>query len=200
MNLEKVNKLLMDHEKLGGNLAVMYPLLKDRIDGIYEDTEVPFKEEFLFFENKYLEIKKHMLENGITGDILDIGCQFGFQSELFLDCNSYTGVDVAKHRFFNQDKEHVQYIIGNFPNNVTLPLEDSVVCSVMSIGYFNNYIHPDNEVALARIVEQYKKIKHLYISTTEELVEQLEPHFSIKECLLESRAGHSRFNVYYMGK
>jgi hypothetical protein len=97
-NLENIKELL---KKYDGNCSLLYPRIKDKIEKMdYEQEEVPYMMEFLCFENDYMLVKEFMLENNIEREIIDIGCQYGFQSELFLK-KGYTGIDVCKYRFFN---------------------------------------------------------------------------------------------------
>ena len=194
MELEIVNELL---EKQTGNRAFFYPILKDRLD-VYHEQEVAFAGEFLFFEDKYLKIKKHMIENHIKQDIVDIGCQFGFQSELFLDSHSYIGIDRFKpSHFMNSEKSNIHYLVGLFPNT-QIDLSEKTVISSMSLGYFDNMVDDDEEHARNRIVESLKTAETIYIATPESLVDKLSPYFNTVELMDKSRAGD--FHLYFLSK
>jgi SAM-dependent methyltransferase len=212
MDLKRVEELLEAFEKTGGNYSVVYPIVKDRL-GNYTEEELFGAEELLFFEERYLKGLKHMHENNIHGHILDIGCQFGFQSELFLDEASYTGVDVFWHRFFNQEHPKVSYHIGSFPNRLFFNMEKYIVFSSMSLGYFpirgengEIEIHTEDERYLDVLVDALRPCKHLYIATTEELLNRLKENFPKYELLDEHvfKGGPlhkpSRFDMYYFGK
>lgn len=196
MELGLINELL---GKSNGNYSVMYPLLKDRLKD-YTCEELPFPDEFLFFEDDYLLIKKHMIENGIDGDILDIGCQYGFQSELFMDNRSYSGIDCAKYRFFNTEKENVSYRVGMFPRDFEGDLKGKIVMSIMSLGYFNIWFEKDEAKAMDILENALKDCEVLYIATTPELTKRLEKHFAVKETLCQKTLLGKVFGVVYFAK
>lgn len=178
MELSVVNNLLNQFEEKKS--TVMYPMFAERLE-VYTCEDLPYREEFLFFEDKYLAIKKHMIENDIDGDILDIGCQHGFQSEIFLDNKSYTGIDVDNCKFFNTDKENIRYIKGLYPRDIDFDLDNYIVFSIMSLGYFNGFLSNDEEVAIDKIVDSLKNIKKLYIATHPKVMRKLEKYYSKKE-------------------
>jgi len=194
LNLETVNKLLSDQT---GNHATFYPILKERLD-LYPCEEVPFPGEFLFFEERYLIIKKHMIENNVKQDIVDIGCQFGFQSELFLDSDSYIGIDRYKPSYFmNSEKDNISYIVGTFPN-VDIDLKGKTVISSMSLGYFNNYVNKDETQAVRDVIDALKEAHTIYIATKESFVNQLATHFKTLEVLEKVDSGD--FHLYLLQK
>lgn len=216
MNKERVEELLEACVRANGNHSVLYPTLRHRL-GEYTEEETFGIEEMMFFEERYLKGLKHMYENNIHGDILDIGCQFGFQSELFLDETSYTGVDAWKHRFFNQENSKVSYKLGNYPNQLQFDVEKYVVFSSMSLGYFpirdeqgKITINTSDEGYVEVFAQALKECNHLYIATTEKLLGRLKEVFPKHELLDESviemgQPGKldktiSRFDMYYFGK
>ena len=180
MNLTIVNELI---EKQDGDFSMFYPKLKHRLH-IYKDEE------------KYLTIKKHMLKNDIRQEVVDIGCQHGFQSEIFLDAISYTGIDcsVSSH-FFNQEKENIHYILGTFPD-VDIDLKGKTVISSMSLGIFDGFVDDDKEVSRKRVIDALSSAKTVYIASEEDFVEQLSKRFSSKEMLLESNL--KNYNLYVL--
>lgn len=196
MLLEQVNNLLDIYD---GNLSVMYPLVKDRLTE-YDETEIAFAGEFMFFEEKYLTVKRHMIENGLDGSVIDIGCQLGFQSEIFLNNKSYTGIDVYEYNFFNKDLKSISYMVGSFPNELELDLKDSIVLSIMSLGYFNKYIDEDEGKALDLLENKLKECKTLYITTTSELTNRLQKHFTTCVNILPKKVVNKRFDTYFMSK
>ncbi|WPS85331.1 class I SAM-dependent methyltransferase (plasmid) [Brevibacillus halotolerans] len=212
MKSQQVEKLLEACERAKGNYSVMYPIVKDRL-GEYTEEELFGAQEIMFFEERYLKGLKHMYENGIHGHILDIGCQFGFQSELFLDEESYTGVDVFRHRFFNQDIPNISYQIGSYPNQLSFDVSKYIVFSSMSLGYFpirgedgKIQINTNDDGYVDVFVEALRECNHLYISSTEEVLNRLKEIFSKQELLDENvfpggpLHKPSRFDMYYFGK
>lgn len=136
-----------------------------------------------------------MIENDIRKNVVDIGCQFGFQSEIFLDCDNYLGIDVEELRFFNTDKENVNYKVGLFPY-VDIDLTNKTVISSMSLGYFDLLIDKDEMKAKEKIVDKLKESETLYIATKKELVDMLSDYFDNTEVLRESKAGD--FHLYVL--
>lgn len=194
MDLQTVNELLA---KQNGNFSQMAPLFGERLD-VYPDHELPFPGEFLFFEERYLAIKKHILENDIKQDLVDIGCQFGLQSEIFLDALSYVGIDCQRPSYFmNSDKPNVRYEVGLFPNEIDVELTGKTVISSMSLGYFDAWVNEDQQEAQNQIVEKLKNCSVLYIATKKELVNALSPYFERVECLQEVKGD---FDLYVLQK
>lgn len=195
MDLNTVNKLL---EKQDGNHSEIYFLIKDRIND-YPEEVLCFAGEFLFFEKEYLLILKHILENNIQETkIVDIGCQFGFQTELFLNYD-YLGIDHYKLKFFNAEKPNINYVVGTFPNDVNIDLNESIVISCMSLGYFNKYIDESKseEEILKLIANKLSKSKHLYIATTPELIKHLKEKFKTCVLLEKHEVANKEFPLYY---
>jgi len=189
---ERITELL---EKCNGYGSVIYPLIKDRLTG-YREEDIAFAEEGLFFEEEYLLILKHIKQNQIPVErVVDIGCLFGFQSELF-DGVEYIGVEALKVKFFNQEKSSVRYIRGVFPY-VDVDLKNAVTISSMALGYFNEMVDEDEEKALDKIVEKLAECSRLYIKTTPELIERLKPLFKIHEELMNERVLQHSFFLFY---
>lgn len=180
-----------------GNYSIIYPKIADRLTG-YDEYDIAFAGEFLFFEVEYFKIIRHIFENNIKKDtIIDIGCQFGFQSELFIDNGyRYIGIDRFKHNFFNRDKENVNYLIGTFPT-IELPLNNSITISCMSLGYFNNYIGEDEDIVLDKLTKELAICSHLYIKTTPELINKLKSNFLTGELIFEREILNKKFILYY---
>lgn len=173
------------NEQQNGNHSILAKHFGKRLD-VYGDMEIPFREEFLFFEDKYLPTAIDLKEKNINLPIIDIGCQYGFQSELF---KNYTGIEIGQHRFFNKDREGVQYIQKSITDCIDdLQLDSSIVLSIMSLGYFNTYIskekseHEVNEM-LAKLLS---KSHTLYIATTEDLHNEVNRYFKSKRLIYNS--------------
>lgn len=196
MDLVMVNDWLDNHT---GEFSLFFQQYKGRLKKYEREEFYEFFGEFMFFEQKYLAIRKHMLENQIVGEIIDIGCQFGFQSEFFLDNPSYIGIDVYPHIFFNSDKPNVQYMVGSFPG-VEVNIKDKTVFSIMSLGYFQRHIDEDEEKALHIVVSALKDLETLYISTTDEVFNALLPYFDTVENICPSITCGKQYHTFYMGK
>lgn len=164
--IENIKKLL---ESYNGNYSLLYPRIKDKIKKMeYSKEELPYMMEFLCFEKDYLLIKEFMLSNNIEKEIVDIGCQYGFQSELFLK-QGYTGIDVYKHKFFNEDL--ATYIVKQFPKETTINLKGKFVISNMSLSWFDNKATPD------KIISELIKSDYLYFRGLEVWKKEFEKHY-----------------------
>lgn len=179
-------------DRYNGNKSIIYPYIKDRLN-IYEVWELPFPGEFLFFEERYVKIYKHIKNNKIPcKKIIDIGCQFGFQSEIFKNEYEYIGIDYVKLKFFNANEKNCKYIVGSFPD-VELDYKDSVVISSMSLGYF--YDKDKEEEYYKNIVEELQKVKYLYIATNRKLINLLSNYFIIEH--LDEPIKNEKFDDLY---
>ena len=188
MTLEEVLRL---QERQDGKHSEMYLQIKDRLAG-YDDMEIPFKEEFLFFENKYLLAIEHLIRNNPDiKKVVDIGCEMGFQSE-WLKGMDYVGIDCLSNRFFNEGSPGVQYLVGTFPS-IDVDLSDAAVISSMSLGYFPGVVHQDEDEATRLVVEALSKSNHLYVATTEKLREALMTVYDSCE-FMQDKEG---FTMYY---
>jgi hypothetical protein len=195
MELETVNELL---EKQNGNYSLFTNIFGERLN-VYSDYELPFRYEFLFFEERYLAIKKHIIQNEISQNIVDIGCQLGLQSEIFLDAESYLGIDCSKASYFmNSEKPNINYSVGIFPNDTEVDLKGKTVISSMSLGYFDSWINKDEEKARKEIVEKLKDCSILYIATQKTLVDMLSPYFETTDILQGTESGD--FHLYVLQK
>lgn len=201
MNRTEVNQLLAAHD---GNHSLLYPRMKDKLRD-YTDEELPFPGEFLFFEDRYLRIRRHMLDHGIKAErIVDIGCEYGFQSEIFPEW-SYLGIDQERARFFNQQRANVTYQVGTYPRELNPDITNSVVISCMSLGYFKGSIfkHLTDDEMHRMLVDALGNAKHLYIATTPRLRKDLEKRFNhrvmLEESIQESFNGKRlEFGLWYM--
>lgn len=177
-----IEKYLDDFKKnYNGDYSIIYPYIKDRLDS-YEDCELPFREEFIFFECRYVGIIEDIRRRGLkANNIIDIGCQLGVQSELFKTQYKYIGIDSYHTNFFNKEDKNCKYINGIYPN-IEINYDDSIVISSMSLGYFYD---GSEEVYLDNLVQELKKIKHLYIATNRKLLKLLSKYFDMEfiKCL-----------------
>ncbi len=120
---------------------------------------------FPFFEDYYYAIIKDLIKNNIKS-VIDIGCQLGLQSELFIKTGiHYTGIDNSTVRFFNDDCANVDFKFDNFIN---VNIKDKVCIASMSVGYFNNDIYSDKDY-----IKKLSECKKLYIISTSEFIEEL---------------------------
>lgn len=121
---------------------------------------------FPFFEDYYYAIIKDLIKNNIKF-VIDIGCQLGLQSELFIKTGiHYTGIDNSTVRFFNDDCSNVDFKFDNFMN---IDIKDKVCIASMSVGYFSDYIYSDKDY-----VKKLSECKRLYIISTPEFIEELQ--------------------------
>ena len=121
---------------------------------------------FPFFEDYYYAIIKDLIKNNIKF-VIDIGCQLGLQSELFIKNGiHYTGIDNSTVRFFNDDCSNVDFKFDNFMN---IDIKDKVCIASMSVGYFSDYIYSDKDY-----VKKLSECKRLYIISTPEFIEELQ--------------------------
>lgn len=117
-----------------------YENIKERMDTcvkLYDETEdVKYLMEYdsicHFFEGgheRYEEISKYCIKNEFK-KVFDIGCAYGFQSEVFLNNNiNYVGIDAGNQNFWNKDK--FQYVVNEYPFKIDANDEDlaiSVLC------------------------------------------------------------------------
>lgn len=179
-NLELANHILQNYDK---NWSVLYPILKDKIDAMNLPLEnIAFAEEFICFEDDYAFIRQHMHHIGIDDkSVIDIGCQQGFQSVFFEDCG-YTGIDSVETIFFNDQGNYMHKV---FPTEIDIDFTNKIVISNMSLGFFN-----DENITNEVICDKLKEAEYLYISSTDELLQMLAPHFDeieyFKSCIHQS--------------
>ena len=120
---------------------------------------------FPFFEDYYYAIIKDLIKNNIKS-VIDIGCQLGLQSELFIRTHiHYTGIDDSTVRFFNNNCSDVMYVSDNFIN---IDIKDKVCIASMSVGYFSDDIYSDKDY-----IKKLSECKRLYIISTPEFIEEL---------------------------
>ena len=120
---------------------------------------------FPFFEDYYYAIIKDLIKNNIKS-VIDIGCQLGLQSELFIRTHiHYTGIDDSTVRFFNNNCSDVMYVSDNFIN---IDIKDKVCIASMSVGYFSDNIYSDKDY-----IEKLSECKRLYVISTPEFIEEL---------------------------
>ena len=119
---------------------------------------------FPFFEDYYYAIIKDLKFNNINR-VIDIGCNFGLQSELFIRTNiNYTGIDKSVDNFFNDRCKEVVFKNDNFMN---IDIKDKVCISSMSLGYFIDDYSEDD------YIEKLSECKRLYIVSTPQFIEKL---------------------------
>lgn len=120
---------------------------------------------FPFFEDYYYAIIKDLIKNNVKS-IIDIGCQLGLQSELFIKTGiHYTGIDNSTVRFFNDDCANVDFKFDDFMN---IDIKDKVCIASMSIGYFGYDIYSDDDY-----IKKLSECKRLYIVSRPEFIEKL---------------------------
>jgi len=196
-NLEKVDSLINAYD---GNWSVVFPYIKDKfinelvnnpMSGLHDGEEGLFME-FAFFENDYLRIKKDLLLNNIDCPIVDIGCQLGLQSELFLDME-YIGVEHSSPVLLNETISNVSYVKELFPCK-ELDISDKVVISNMSLGFFNSFLDKDChgrkdtlDNTDLMLIEELSKANLLYCNSRPIFIEELKKRFNNVEPIIDEK-------------
>lgn len=183
-----------------GTHSVIYNYLKDRLHKQFCEMEIPFAGEFLFFEDRYIRIYEDIKARKLDcGNIIDIGCQLGIQSELFKNEFKYTGIEAVETNFFNN--KECKFINGTFPYVTNLDYKNAIIISSMSLGYFK--LVDDIEESNKIIVNELKKAKYLYIATNTRLLRRLAKYFNIThldtgEVLKNEKQKEVTNNLYFL--
>jgi SAM-dependent methyltransferase len=181
-------------KKYDGNFSILYNEIKSRVDiSQYRVEEYAFWDEFCCFELDYALYYLHMLKhNLIPAVVYDIGCQTGFQSEIFKDKMRYVGIDIYKTKFFNSNDDNVSYIVGAFPEKINIDLYGKTVISNMSMGWFNSWIKMDND----EIIKQFIYCNTLYIGCPQPMAEKLKKYFDNYEQIGKLHEGYPRLALW----
>ena len=197
MDIRTIKRLLKD---FSGDHSLIYPMVKDRLY-MYENiprwnSPIPFAKRFLFFEHYYLLIAKHIKENKLNKkykQIIDIGCEFGFQQVIFDDFK-YIGIDkTTRLLFFDAGDNDATFLRETFPD-ISVSLKDSIVISTMSLGYYNNYDDITDETLSEKLLEA----EVLYIKTTDSLREMLLGSYDQSERIEAQAASGKSYDLWYM--
>lgn len=150
MDKGKIIKIINNYEGIIKEQVKEYDLsrFEDSLD-IYSLEKSYSLEEFMECSLRdYLNVLKYCLDNNIKG-IVDIGCAYGFQYDLFREFGiDYIGIDgcknfVIKDEFHGLDVDNSpykvdewDYVIGRYPD-VELPkgIEDYLAVGIMSITW-----------------------------------------------------------------
>jgi len=149
-------------------------------------------EHMAFFPRTYAAIVEHMMENSVPMDVVDIGCDNGYQSEFFLE-GKYLGIEPAPDclrllggTFFNERENNVNYAMSKFPDKYT-DVRKKTIISSMSLGWyvFNKngkikFRNPDDgyERDFKKFAEALSPAKNIYIRTTKKFASYLKANFS----------------------
>lgn len=179
-DLNHINNLL---ETYDGNRSSLFPLMRDRILEHVKKSSLPdgyecMLGEFMFFEYDYFIIKRDLIMNGIKEPVIDIGAQFGYQSELFLD-HGYVGVERFHDVMFNEDHPNVSFIKETFPSPL-VDVSNKVVISNMSISFFYGFISQEKTTDEIDeiILESLTQAKILYFKGTPHFTDKLKKHYT----------------------
>lgn len=192
-----IQKYLEDFERnFDGNRSIIINYLGNRLD-CYKDRELPFRYEFIYFEDRYVQIYKDIKNRKLPfKKITDIGCQLGVQSELFKNEFEYTGIESTSLKFFNSDSPRCTYKKDTFPF-LKINWEDNIIISCMSLGYFNSYVSTEEEQAYKWMAEKLKRAKYLYIASDKKLISMLSKYFNVEH--LDKKPATDIFNnLYFM--
>ena len=169
-------------EKYDGNTSILWQHIATNIDLTkYRDYDCPdWFPEFCCFESDYARYIKALLEkNLMPKTIIDVGCQYGFQAELFRGICTYIGIEkdpsLPKYQP-NQTESSIIYLDANFVD-LHIDLTGATVISNMSIGFFGGV---DENV---RAIEKLCKCKTLCVSSSADSIEILRHHFDHVEVL-----------------
>lgn len=203
-SLENLNKYIAEHD---GCKSIIMPLLEDRIISYTKDKRSGFHEdeyymlyEFCMFDDDYFRIKKDIIENRISLDVVDIGCQAGFQSEIFLDRN-YLGIECTFNFFFNEERKNVSYLTDKFPIR-GLDISNKIVISNMSLGYFNCFLGEgigkkgvlsDTDLML---IDELSKSHTLYCNSKPCFINELKSRFTYHKYLGSADSNEISTGVY----
>ena len=197
MDIRTIRKLLNSFD---GYHSLVYPMLKDKLS-MYSHIErwnspIPYARRHLFFEHFYLLIAKHIKENNLKRkykQIIDIGCEFGFQQIIFDDFK-YIGIDnTTRLMFFEDGNDKVSFLRESFPD-ISISLKDSIVISSMSLGYFNEHHDVTDEI----LYDKLQEAEVLYIKTTDSLRQLLLPSFDVSERIEGMTITGKTYDLWYM--
>lgn len=161
---------------------------KSAFSSVFRDKIIDFTKEFdepdyyeseliafPFFEDYYYAILKDLIKNNIKS-VIDIGCQLGLQSELFVRAGiRYTGIDDSTEIFFNNNCSNVMYVSDNFMN---VNIKDKVCIASMSVGYFSDDIYSDDDY-----IKKLSECKRLYIVSTPKFIDKLKSTMNLVDRL-----------------
>lgn len=156
----------------GDSRCPIYRLVESRIG---DRSQYPFEwgaafwPTFSCFARDYLRYRRFMLMNGIREPVIDLGCNNGFQSELFLT-DGYLGVDNSVTAQFNNDHPRVGYAREDARG---FPVAGKVVISNMALGFFGEGplgMEPEH-------VEELAQARMLFLAAPKSLVDVLIPRF-----------------------
>ncbi len=100
--------------------------------------------------------------------VIDIGCAYGYQSELCEGKIDYVGVDEDLVNFYNQ--ERYDYYVGKYPQKISFLMDESeIAISNLAIGW-NCYVNEKEfEKQCKALVEDFKACL-LYLPTDREKI------------------------------
>ena len=151
-----------------------------------------------FFEcktyKKYELVLKFCKENNIHR-IYDIGCAFGFQSEIFLNSSiTYIGIDEGTQKFWNNNK--FQYIIGHYPFKIKAQKNDLAVSSLCLT--WNCYLHEKEKTLREQCKALERDFAHCLLYITKDKIDFVNKYFKENKVLSKDRFGTGF--VYFSNK
>lgn len=144
-----------------------------------------------FFEaggvETYSKIAAFCKERGI-GRVVDIGCSYGHQSEIFLNGDlEYVGIDQGSHPYWNEDR--FTYFSDRYPCEIPVKKGDlgiSVLCLT-----WNCYLY-EKEKTLNDQCEALKRdFDHCLLYMQNEQIEAVSKHFKRTEVIGKKSSGAS---------
>lgn len=179
IEMEQPKRVYENLEKRFRELQEMYKTAKTR----EEETEIAMEDDSLCHVieglrlGTYEEILHHVQR--IEGKrVVDIGCAYGHQSEVFVDSGvSYMGVTDHTGTFFNRDQ--FEYVVGRYPCELPLQKGD-VAVSVLCLTW-NCYLLEGEKTLHEQCQALAKDFKDCLLYMPEEAVQTVTQYFSSHE-------------------
>lgn len=112
----------------------------------------------------YESIANFCIENNIEA-IVDIGCAYGHQKEIFDQANiHYTGINDNKMDFWKNDGDN--YLVGTYPCDVFVE-RDTLAVSVLCLTW-NVYLYEKEKTLQEQCEALQRDFKHCLLYTTDE--------------------------------
>lgn len=145
-----------------------------------------------FFECNSSYIYEKILEFCINNNytrVFDIGCAFGYQSEVFIDSNiDYVGIDTLKLNFWNS--EIYTYISKQYPFPLKTKSNDIAV-SVLCLTW-PCYLYNGKESLHKQLSQLSKDFNAALLYVPENMLNTISEYFPVKKHILS--------NLYYFYK
>lgn len=107
--------------------------------------------------------------------VIDIGCAFGIQSEVFVNSKiNYVGIEIERGiNFWNKDK--YKYIIGKYPFRIDAAKGDIAV-SILCLTW-NCYLEEKDKTLHKQLETLKHDFKHIILYTNKEKLETIKKYY-----------------------